>query len=152
LRRPGSPNQRIVFELIVLIEKPRRAEHSISDRQMFNDRILARALGVVALLALAASAFAQSGEHGDGHAGMHDIYKNWHTPMNSRVSCCNNADCRPTRAYVDEDGNWHAWNGSNWLLVPDERLLPTDYAGDGRSHLCEQGGFIYCFTPGEVRS
>jgi hypothetical protein len=44
-----------------------------------------------------------------------------------------------------------AWSGALWLLVPQERVLPTDYAGDGRSHLCEKEGFIYCFTPGEIR-
>jgi hypothetical protein len=68
------------------------------------------------------------------------------------TSCCNNADCRPTRAYVDDNGRWRAWNGTMWLVVPWDRVLPTDFAGDGRSHLCEKGEFIYCFMPGEVRS
>jgi hypothetical protein len=103
------------------------------------------------LLGLAAAAFAQSGAHGDGHAAMHDIYKNWHPPLNQGTSCCNNADCRPTRAFVGDDGHWRAWNGSTWLVVPQDRLLPTDFAGDGRSHLCEMQGHIYCFTPGEIR-
>jgi hypothetical protein len=103
------------------------------------------------LIAPAATAFAQSGDHGDGHAQMHDIYQHWHPPLNPGTSCCNNADCRPTRAYVDNDGYWRAWNGVAWLLVPQERVLPSDYAGDGRSHLCEKVGFIYCFTPGEIR-
>ncbi len=124
-----------------------------------------RSLLAAALLALAAailgavvvSARAQtvdpepSGRHGDGHARMHDIYKYWHPPNNSGTSCCNNADCRPTRAYVDGAGEWRAWNGSAWLRVPQERVLPSDYAGDGRSHLCEKEGFVYCFTPGEIR-
>jgi len=109
-------------------------------------------LVVVTIVMVTISAFAQSGEHGDGHAKMHDVYKTWHPPLNPGTSCCNNADCRPTRAYVDFDGSWRAWNGSAWLLVPQERMLPTDYAGDGRSHLCEKGGFVYCFTPGEIRS
>ena len=92
-----------------------------------------------------------SGQHGDGHAGMHDIYKLWHPPTNPGTSCCNNADCRPTRAFVDEEGNWRAWNGATWLTVPQDRVLPSNYAGDGRSHLCEKEQFIYCFTPGEIR-
>ena len=91
------------------------------------------------------------GRHGEGHAEMHDIYKHWSPPLNPGTSCCNNADCRPTRAFVDSDGHWRAWNGSAWLLVPQERVLPTDYAGDGRSHLCENEGFVYCFSPGEIR-
>ena len=119
---------------------------------MLTLRYFTAALASVALLALATSAFAQSGEHGDGHAGMHDIYQHWHPPLNPGTSCCNNADCRPTRAFVDGEGHWRAWNGSAWLVVPQERVLPTNYAGDGRSHICEKEGFIYCFTPGEIRS
>ena len=93
-----------------------------------------------------------SGQHGDGHAGMHDIYKLWHPPQNPGTSCCNNSDCRPTRAFVDEEGKWRAWNGASWLQVPQDRVLPPNYAGDGRSHICEKETFIYCFTPGEIRS
>ena len=93
-----------------------------------------------------------SGQHGDGHAGMHDIYKLWHPPQNPGTSCCNNSDCRPTKAFVDEEGHWRAWNGASWLQVPQDRVLPPNYAGDGRSHICEKETFIYCFTPGEIRS
>lgn len=84
------------------------------------------------------------------HALAHDIYKNWSPPNNPKTSCCNDGDCRPTRAYY-EDGYWWAWNGFGWLRVPPDRVLPTDYAGDGRSHLCERALQIYCFTPGQPR-
>ena len=118
---------------------------------MLIKRCFVGALAAALLLALATSAFAQSGEHGNGHLQMHDIYQNWHPPLNPGTSCCNDADCRPTRAIVDDQGQWRAWNGSAWLIVPQERVLPTDYAGDGRSHLCEKEGFVYCFAPGEIR-
>jgi len=93
-----------------------------------------------------------TGRHGDGHAQMHHIYKHWHPPLNSKTSCCDNSDCRPTRAYVEDDGTWRAWNGVRWLAVPAERVLPTDFAGDGRSHLCEKADFVYCFSPGPPHS
>ena len=96
-------------------------------------------LAVVMLGALISSALA------------HDIYHQWRKPDNPGVSCCNDNDCRPTRAYLADDGLWRAWDGAKWLTVPREVVLPTDYGGDGRSHLCEQGGYIYCFTPGQVR-
>jgi hypothetical protein len=95
---------------------------------------------------------AQSGAHGDGHAERHDIYKGWHPPQNPNTSCCNNADCRPTRAFVDAEGSWRAFNGSVWVRIPRDRVLPTNLAGDGRNHLCEKEGFVYCFVPGEIRS
>lgn len=94
---------------------------------------------------------AQSGEHGDGHAEMHDTYKDWHPPSNPETSCCNNQDCRPTRAYVDDEGHWRALVDGQWLVVPSERMLPPDFAHDGRSHVCASGSFIYCFTPAEPK-
>ena len=106
----------------------------------------------IVLTGVGATAFAQSGHHGDGHAKGHDIYKHWSPPNNPNTSCCNDSDCRPTRAYLDGEGRWRAWNGNLWLIVPQERVLPPDLAGDGRSHLCEKEQFIYCFTPGETRS
>ena len=121
-----------------------------------------RMAGVVTLASLvlfAGTAFAQStgrpadysGRPGDGHTQMHDIYKHWSPPNNPKTSCCNDSDCRPTRAFVDEEGRWRAWNGTLWLVVPQDRVLPPDFAGDGRSHLCEKEQFIYCFAPGEIR-
>lgn len=117
-----------------------------------------RMAGVTALFAscvFASTAFSQSaghsGRHGDGHAEMHDMYKLWTPPLNPNTSCCDNSDCRPTRAFVDNEGHWRAWNGVMWLQVPQDRVLPPNHAGDGRSHLCEKEQFIYCFAPGEIR-
>lgn len=84
-------------------------------------------------------------------ARTHDIYAPWRVPNNPAVSCCSEADCRPTQAFLDDDGEWQAWNGYRWLPVPRERVLPTDYARDGRSHVCEKAGFIYCFSPAEPK-
>src|SRR5438105_15775064 len=78
----------------------------------------------------------QIGRHGAGHSEMHDVYKAWHPPDNPKTSCCNNADCRPTRAYVDDNGAWRAGNGLLWLVVPPERVVTSEFGGYGRSHLC----------------
>src|SRR5882672_4422497 len=102
--------------------------------------VLAFALAMVLIGFLAGRATAQDGAHGNGHAEMHEKYKSWTMPGNPNSSCCNNEDCRPTRADPpggDHPNNWRAWNGTRWLDVPPERVLPTDFAGDGRSHLCE---------------
>ena len=88
---------------------------------------------------------------GAAEAFGHDIYHRWRKPDNPAVSCCDDGDCRPTRAWLGNDGLWRAWNGTTWLTVPREIVLPTDYGHDGRSHLCEREGYIYCFTPGQVR-
>ncbi len=87
-----------------------------------------------------------------GRASAHDGYEGWTPPNNPNTSCCNNADCRPTRAYLGDDGLWRAWNGYKWLIVPGRALLPADYAKDGRNHLCEKDEHIYCFTPALPKS
>lgn len=98
--------------------------------------MIARLAAVALLVATAAEA--------------HDIYGNWLVPGSDTSPCCAGKDCRPTRAYSDEDGLWHAWNGKRWLPIPPDRVLPTDYAHDGRSHLCENEDTVYCFSPGPV--
>ncbi len=102
-------------------------------------------------LGVAHESRSQSGVRGDGHAEMHHFYKSWRTPGNPAVSCCHDEDCRPTRAKQDSDGNWLAWNGYKWLLVPKRALMPPNEAGDGRSHICERQEYIYCFTPSEPK-
>ena len=85
-------------------------------------------------------------------ARAHDPYSEWRVPNNPSVSCCHGNDCRPTRAYFGDDGLWWAHDGRAYVPVPPERLLPKDLAKDGRSHICEKAGWIYCFSPGETRS
>jgi hypothetical protein len=80
-------------------------------------------------------------------AWAHDPYSSWRKPDNPAVSCCHGIDCRPTRAFMGEDGRWRAWDGLGWVIVPPGTVLPTDLAGDGRSHLCERAGRVLCFSP-----
>lgn len=88
-------------------------------------------------------------------ARAHDVYSGpeWRVPGSPGVSCCDNRDCRPTRAYMGEDGLWRAWSGYKWITVPADRVLPTDLAKDGRSHLCASlDDYVFCFSPGQPRS
>lgn len=121
------------------------------DRAARRCTVLAAALAGLAVLGGVKVALGQSGAHGDGHAQGHDVYRHWRAPDNPHLSCCNDEDCRPTRAYMGDDGLWRAWDGLAWLTVPAGRVLPTDFAGDGRSHLCERSGAVLCFTPGQPR-
>lgn len=98
---------------------------------------------------LSHSAFAQTGNHGDGHAEMHGEYKDWKQPSNG-LSCCNDQDCRPTRADLTEQG-WRAWDGTRWLAVPWSAVLDVR-AKDGRSHLCSTpAGHVYCLVPADPK-
>lgn len=83
----------------------------------------------------------------------HDIYGSW--KMRNGISCCDNTDCRPTNARVNDKGQWEAWDGVDWVPIPQNAMLPPDLAGDGRSHYCgKRYGTMpipYCFSPGQIR-
>lgn len=111
-------------------------------------------VGTIALgtLAWASPLLAQVGDHGAGHAENHDWYLDLKQPDNG-YPCCNgsaggiNGDCRPTRAYADDAGAWHALMDGRWVIVPPRVILQT-LAPDGRSHICANtSGTIYCFIP-----
>lgn len=82
------------------------------------------------------------------HHPMHVEYQKWQRPGGGG-SCCNNEDCRPVRAYMDDDGSWRVWLDGVWRYVPLSAVLPTDLAGDGRNHACvlKFNGVILCFSP-----
>ena len=97
------------------------------------------------------------GTRNDGHAENHDWYKGLMQP-GTRYSCCNGpvngveGDCRPTRAYLQEDGVWRAMVNGLWTPVPP-RVVLKSLAPDGNSHICAgKSGMIYCFIGGSPKS
>ena len=114
-------------------------------------------LCLVAALAIAAGARAQTGQHGEGHAENHDWYQQLKQP-GTGYSCCNGTingiegDCRPTRAYLADDGVWRALVDGRWVPVPP-RVVLRQMAPDGRNHICaNRSGTIFCFLAGSPRS
>ena len=97
------------------------------------------------------------GQRGQGHAENHDWYKELKQP-GTGYSCCNGrsatseGDCRPTRAYLNDDGMWYALLNGRWVPVPP-RVVLQQLAPDGRSHICaSKSGMIYCFLGGSPKS
>ena len=88
--------------------------------------LLACAFATVAALGVRA----QDGQHGQGHAENHDWYKDLKQPQTG-YSCCNgrtgttDGDCRPTRAYLNDDGMWYALLDGKWVPVPPRVAAPT---------------------------
>lgn len=114
------------------------------------------ALYLIALLG-AMPAFAQSGHHGQGHAENHDWYQNLKQP-GTGYSCCNGSvngvegDCRPTRAYLGDDGVWRALINGRWERVPPNVVLPAEQNREPfTAHICvSKSGYIYCFLEEQV--
>ena len=112
---------------------------------------------VLVLLLLCGRVFAQDGHHGQHHAEHHDWYKELKQPGTGYL-CCNGTvngiegDCRQTRAYQGDDGNWRALIDGRWMPVPP-RLVLQSLAPDGSSHICaSRSGTIYCFIGGSPKS
>jgi len=92
-----------------------------------------------------------------GHTENHDWYKELTQP-GTGYSCCNGTangvegDCRPTRAFLTEDGTWKALVNGRWMPVPP-RVVLKNLAPDGNSHVCAgKSGMIYCFIGGSPKS
>jgi hypothetical protein len=116
-----------------------------------------RVLAALVSFGLATSAYRQdnSGFYGNGHAGNHDWYSKLKQP-GTTYSCCNGdehgGDCRPTRAFLGNDGFWHAQVDGRWTTVP-KRAEVEQPAPDGNSHICaSKGGYIFCFIGGSPKS
>ena len=112
--------------------------------------ILLCAAVLIAGAVIAGACHAQSGERGDGHAEQHDWYR--HLEMPSGGSCCNgdqeHGDCRPVRAFFDGK-HWRAFYGDRWQVVPDEAILSDALNLQPlRAHICERGGYVFCFLKG----
>lgn len=129
-------------------------------------RLIALSMATLFLLAGAASAQSnhhnQGGHRGMGHAENHDWYQMLKQP-GTGYSCCNGeikgangvvveGDCRPTRAYQNDDGTWQALINGRWTPVPPRVVLQT-LAPDGSSHVCaNKSGMIFCFIGGSPKS
>src|SRR5215471_21177890 len=88
------------------------------------------------------------GERGLGHSENHDWYQDLKQP-GTGYSCCNGTtngaegDCRPTRAYMNDEGVWYALLEGRWVQVSPNVVL-DQMAPDGRSHICaNKTGRIY---------
>ena len=113
---------------------------------------------VLAMLATSVNALGQAdygGYGSDGHPEIYDWYRDLKQP-GSVHPCCNGdrpgfiGDCRPTRAYIDDDGLWHAVLDGEWVVIPP-RVVLSQKSPDGASHICANGSGILCFLGGSPK-
>jgi hypothetical protein len=89
-------------------------------------------LGVV--LSFSVPAATQEGRHGQGHDRWHaEFYSKLMRP-DTKTSCCNLADCRPTEIRTSND-HYEVKKDGRWVRVPPDKIVKV-VAPDGGAHIC----------------
>lgn len=104
------------------------------------------ALVVMLGMAGAVTAQAQEGHLGHGHSHWHDAFYKKLIRPDTKTSCCNLTDCRPTSGRMF-DGRYEVKVNGAWISVPAEKIIPTS-APDGGYHVCAP--FNFKGNPGEL--
>jgi hypothetical protein len=107
-------------------------------------------VAVAGMIALAMIVFATTPKvRAHDHEGV--SYGDW--KQSNGVSCCNDNDCQPATATMNENGSWIAFFKGRSVVIPKDKVLSIP-SPDGRSHICipPDGMVPYCFVPGEIRS
>jgi hypothetical protein len=110
---------------------------------------------LIAIQPLRVGAQEYHGNHGEGHEDWHgDFYSKLVTPE-TKVSCCNLADCRPTEGRETKDG-YEVKINDQWVEVLRSKVVPKS-APDGGFHVCAPQNFsgkpehVYCVVlPPEI--
>lgn len=112
---------------------------------------VAAVLVVIGLLFLTPRAYAQAGDHGVNHAKNHGWYNELLRP-DTKGSCCNDNDCRPTPARYDQRaGNWEAIKDGRWIVIPNSKILDSGVSQDiGEAHICAPPSTLPWYQPDEV--
>lgn len=90
------------------------------------------AIAVLSVWALPAGA--ADGEHGHGHDQWHGEFYSKLVRPDTKTSCCNLADCRPTKVR-SADNHYEVKKDGRWIRVPPEKIVKVA-PPDGGAHIC----------------
>jgi hypothetical protein len=97
---------------------------------------------------LCASAGAAEGDHGEGHQKWHAEFYSKLLRPDTKTSCCNLADCRPTEIRSSGD-HYEVKKDGRWVRVPPEKIVKTA-PPDGGAHICAPPSASPVWGPDEV--
>ena len=101
-----------------------------------------------ALLGIPAPVSAEEGHHGQGHDQWHaDFYSKLMRP-DTKTSCCNLADCRPTEVRSVGD-HYEVKKDGRWITVPRDKIVKTT-PPDGGAHICAPPSSATAWDPDYV--
>jgi hypothetical protein len=107
------------------------------------------ALAAVAALSLwAVPAAAADGEYGHGHDQWHGEFYSKLVRPDTKTSCCNLADCRPTEVRSAGD-HYEVKKDGRWIRVPPEKIVKVA-PPDGGAHICAPPTTSSAWGPDDV--
>ncbi len=96
-----------------------------------------------------------------GHHTHHGDTSEWYTTLHqkgSRMSCCNNRDCRPADGWRMAGDHYEFFfkKSKKWCHVPESARLDNQSSPDGEAHVCHEDYIgidgcpfpVFCFVPG----
>ena len=105
--------------------------------------------GIVSVLALLPlPAGAADGDHGHGHAQWHGEFYSKLLRPDTKTSCCNLSDCRPTEIRSAGD-HYEVKKDGRWIPVPPEKIVKAS-PPDGGAHICAPPSASTTWSPDEV--
>lgn len=111
-------------------------------------KLLPLLLCAIGFLILPGESFGQEGHHGVGHESWHENFYSTLMRKDTKTSCCNMSDCRPTESRMVGDHYEVKVDGA-WVSVPKEAIQNIS-APDGGAHVCAPPqigatkGKVYC--------
>jgi hypothetical protein len=91
-------------------------------------------IGVLACGLMLLPARAQDGHIGHGHDAWHDGFYSKLVRPDTKTSCCNLSDCRPTSIRAI-NGRYEIKKDGRWIPLPLDKVVKI-LAPDGGAHIC----------------
>jgi hypothetical protein len=110
--------------------------------------IVVKQLLLAGLVSLPLPAVAQDGQHGHGHDAWHAEFYSKLVRPDTKTSCCNLSDCRPTQIRSIGD-HYEVKKDGRWVRVPTDKIVKVT-APDGGAHICAPPSDSTVSAPDEV--
>ena len=110
--------------------------------------VIVKPLLFAALLSWPLPAAAQVGHHGHDHETWHAEFYSKLLRPDTKTSCCNLADCRPTEIRAAGE-HYEVKKDGRWVRVPVDKIIKAT-APDGGPHICAPPLDSAAWGPDEV--
>lgn len=95
---------------------------------------LAKIAIIAALSFVSLPAAAAEGDHGQGHDAWHGEFYSKLMRPDTKTSCCNLSDCRPTEIRAVGD-HYEVIKDGRWIRVDPDKIVKVA-SPDGGAHIC----------------